>query len=191
MQATSNMPSVPSPSVASPALLKHNFWSRPLVPSQLITSPSFCSPFPVGDRCYCADENLMGSGHTLSHLLWHSGLHHRSALLLMCCLCKCPPWAWPQLFHPQATLSQMHLLFSHPSCLPGHGSIFSSADRPHGVSRACAREGSCWENRHQQMQSQSVIIIVAWVQAADHILLEWGVRASQRPPVSLHSPANI
>ena len=31
----------------------------------------------------------------------------------------------------------MHPCFPHPSCLPGHGSPCSRADRPHGVSRAC------------------------------------------------------
>ena len=41
IQATSNVPSVPLPSVASPALHKHTFWSETLGPSQLITSPSF------------------------------------------------------------------------------------------------------------------------------------------------------
>jgi len=36
----------------------------------------------------------------------------------------------------------MHLCFPHPSCLPCHGSPCSSADQPHGVSRACVRVGS-------------------------------------------------
>ena len=82
---------------------------------------------------------------------------------------KCPPWAWRQIFHPQATLGQMHLRFPHPSCLPGHGSPCSSEDQPHRLSRVCAREGSFCKNWHRQMQSQSVIFIVASVQAPDHI----------------------
>ena len=64
---------------------------RPLGPSRLITSTSFCSPCPVEEGCYWAGEALMGSGHILGHLLWQSGLHQRSGLLLICCLCKCPP----------------------------------------------------------------------------------------------------
>ena len=72
----------------------------------------------------------------------------------------------------------MHLCFPHPSCLPGHGSPCSNADRPHRVSRVCVRVGSCWENRHPQMRSQSVLFIVAWEQAPEHMLLEGGVQAS-------------
>ena len=66
----------------------------------------------------------------------------------------------------------MHLCFPHPSFMPGHGSPCSSADRPHGLSRACVSVGSCWENRHPQMRSQSVLFIVAWEQAPEHMLLE-------------------
>ena len=64
---------------------------RPLGPSRLSTSPSFCSPCPIEEGCYCAGEALMGSGHILGHLLWKSGLHQRPGLLLIRCLCKCPP----------------------------------------------------------------------------------------------------
>ena len=63
---------------------------RPLSPSQLITSSSFCNPSPVAEGCYWAGETLMGSGHILGHLLWQSGRPQRSGLLLICCLCKCP-----------------------------------------------------------------------------------------------------
>ena len=107
----------------------------------------------------------MGSGHILDYLLWQSGLHQKAGLLLICCLYRCPPWASPRLFHPLAALAHMHLSFPHPSCLPGHGSPCSSADWPHGVSRACISVGSCWVNRHPQMWSQSVLFIVAWEQA--------------------------
>ena len=41
------------------------------------------------------------------------------------------------------------------------------------------------------MQSQSVLLIVAWVQAPEHMLLEGGVQVSHRPPVCPHSPATI
>ena len=54
----------------------------------------------------------------------------------------------------------MHLCCPHPNCLPGHGSPCSSANRPHGVSRACVSMGSSFENRHPQMRSQSVRFIV-------------------------------
>ena len=64
---------------------------RPLGPSRLITSPSFCSPCPIEEGCYWAGEALMCSGHILGHLLWQSGLHQRPGLLLIRCLCKCPP----------------------------------------------------------------------------------------------------
>ena len=63
---------------------------RPLGPSRLITSTSFCSPCPVEEGCYWAGEALMGSGHILGHLLWQSGLYQRPGLLLILCLCKCP-----------------------------------------------------------------------------------------------------
>ena len=118
----------------------------------------------------------MFSGHILGHLLWQSGLHQRPGLLLIRCLCKCPPWAWPRLFLPHAALGQIHLCFPHSSYLPGHGSTCSSADRPHELSRACVRVGSWWENRHPQMCSQSVLFNVAWEQAPEHMLLEGGVR---------------
>ena len=82
---------------------------RPLGPSRLITSPSFCSTCPVEEGCYWAGEALIGSGHILGHLLLQSCPHQRSELLLIRCLCKCPSWAWPRLFHPHGTLGQMHL----------------------------------------------------------------------------------
>jgi len=56
---------------------------------------------------------------------------------------------------------------------------------------ACVSVGSCWENRHPQMCSQSVLFIVACSQAPEHMLLEGGVRASHRPPISPRSPATI
>ena len=63
---------------------------RPLGPSRLITSPSFCSTCPVEEGCYWAVEALIGSGHILGHLLLQSCPHQRSELLLIRCLCKCP-----------------------------------------------------------------------------------------------------
>ena len=185
------MPSVPSPSVASPALFNHSFWSET---SWSLTADHFPQPLlslPCWRVCYCAGEALMGSGHILGHLMWQSGLHQRSGLLLICCLCKCPPWARPRLFQPHAALGQLHLCFPESSCLPGHGRPCSSANRPHGVSRACVSVSPCWENRHPQMRSQSVLFIVAWEQAPEHMLLEGGVRASYRLPVSPHSPVTI
>jgi len=115
---------------------------------------------PCWRVCYWAGEALIASVHILGHLLWQSGLHHRSGFLQIRCLCKCPPWAWPRLYHPHAALGQMHLCCPHPNCLPGHGSPCSSADRPHGVSMACVSVGSTLENRHPQMRSQSVLFIV-------------------------------
>ena len=61
---------------------------RLLGSSQLITSPSFCFPCPVEEGCYWAGEAFMCSGHILGYLLWQSGLHQRSGLLLIRCLCK-------------------------------------------------------------------------------------------------------
>ena len=43
---------------------------------------------------------------------------------------------------------------------------------------ACVRVGSCQENMHPQMRSQSVFFIVPWEQAPEHMLLEGGVQAS-------------
>ena len=42
----------------------------------------------------------------------------------------------------------------------------------HTESRACVMVGSCWENRHPEMRSQSVLFIVVWEQAPEHMLLE-------------------
>ena len=90
IQATSNVPSVPSPSVASLPLFKHTFCTETFSPSQLITFPSFCNPCPVAEGCYWAGEALMGSWHIPGHLLWQSVLPQRSGLLIRC-LCKSPP----------------------------------------------------------------------------------------------------
>ena len=56
---------------------------------------------------------------------------------------------------------------------------------------ACVSVGSCWENRHPQMRSQSLLFIVAWEQTPEHMLLEGGFWASHRLPVSPRSPATI
>ena len=42
----------------------------------------------------------------------------------------------------------------------------------HTESRACIRVGSCCKNSYQQMRSLSVLFIVAWEQAPEHMLLE-------------------
>ena len=64
----------------------------------------------------------------------------------------------------------MHFYFTHSSCLPDDDSPCSSADRPQRVSRACVSVGSCRENRHPQMRSQSAFFTVAWEQAPEHML---------------------
>ena len=42
----------------------------------------------------------------------------------------------------------------------------------HTEIRVCVRVCSCWENRYPQMRSLSVLFIVAWEQAPEHMLLE-------------------
>ena len=72
-------------------LTSSRFDSLPLGKMCVFTSPGFCYPCPLEEGCYWAGEALMGSGHILDYLLWQSGLHQKSGLLLICCLYRCPP----------------------------------------------------------------------------------------------------
>ena len=78
VQATSNVPPVLAPSVASPTLLKHSFWYETHWSLTADQFPLPLLPIPVEEGFYWASEACMGSGHVLGHLLWQSGLHQRS-----------------------------------------------------------------------------------------------------------------